>query len=78
MHDSINEGEKTNANISPPLSLAEVGLKLIPKDQLKIQSTEINFNEILKQIQKGMDGDFVNVDIIGDNGKEVKVKIFVD
>lgn len=74
----VKEGDKTNVNISLPLSLAEVGLKLIPKDQLKIQGTEINMNEILKQIQEGINGEFVNVDTIGDNGKEVKVKVFVD
>lgn len=74
----VKEGDKTNVNISLPLSLAEVGLKLIPKDQLKIQGIDINVNEIVKQITEGMDGEFVNVDTMSDNGKEVKVKIFVD
>jgi hypothetical protein len=73
----VNEGEKTKVNINIPIALAEVGLKLIPKDALNVSGNKINLDEILNLIKDGAEGEFVNVDTI-DNGKEVKVKVFID
>lgn len=73
----VIEDNNTKVNINIPIALAEVGLKLIPKDKLKIEGKDINIEEILKLIQKGSEGELVNIDT-ADKGKEVKVKIFID
>lgn len=72
----VNEDNKMKVNINIPLSLAEVGLKLIPKDKLNIAGNKIDLDEIVGMIKDGNDGEFVNVDTM-DNGKEVKVRVFI-
>ena len=73
----VIEENNTKVNINIPIALAEVGLKLVPKDKLKIDGKEININEILKLIEEGNYGDLVNVET-NDPGKEVKVKICIE
>lgn len=73
----VTEGDSTKVNVRIPLALAEVGLKLVPKDKLKIEGKQIDLDEILKLIKEGQEGEFVNIETM-DKGKEVKVKIFVD
>lgn len=73
----IREGDKTNVNINIPIALAEVGLKLVPKDTLKIEGRDINIQEILNLIHEGAEGELVNIETT-ENGKEVKVKIFIE
>lgn len=72
----VIEDNNTKVNINLPIALAEVGLKLIPKDKLKIEGQEINLNEILKLIQEGCMGDLVNIET-QESGKLLKVKIFI-
>ncbi|OGT30023.1 MAG: hypothetical protein A3E87_09840 [Gammaproteobacteria bacterium RIFCSPHIGHO2_12_FULL_35_23] len=73
----VVEENNTKVNINIPLALAEVGLKLIPKDKLKVEGKQIDVNEILKLIQEGNEGNLVNIETTNE-GKEIKVKIFVD
>ncbi|EKD71302.1 MAG: hypothetical protein ACD_46C00220G0006 [uncultured bacterium] len=73
----VIEDNNTKVNVNIPIALAEVGLKLIPKDQLKIEGKDINIEEILKLIQEGNEGELVNIETT-DKEKEVKVKIFIE
>lgn len=73
----VTEENDTRVNINIPIALAEVGLKLVPKDKLKIEGTDINIEEILNLIKEGGEGNLVNIDTV-DKGKNVKVRIFID
>lgn len=73
----INEGDTTKVNINVPVALAEVGLKLVPKDKLRLKDYDINVADILKLIHEKTDGELVNIETI-DEGKAVKVRIFID
>lgn len=73
----VKEENNTKVNINIPIALAEVGLKLIPKDKLKIEGEDINVNEILNLVKQGNEGELVNIETM-DKGKEVKVKIYID
>lgn len=73
----VQEENKTKVNINIPIALAEVGLKLVPKDKFNLKGNEINFDEMLKLIKEGNVGELVNIDTI-DHGKEVKVKILIE
>lgn len=73
----VTEDNNQTVNINFPIALAEVGLKLVPQDKLKIEGTEISINDILKLIEEGAEGELVNIDTV-DDGKEVKVKVFID
>lgn len=73
----INEENNTKVNINIPLALAEVGLKLVPKDMLKIKGEDIDIDEILKLIEEKHEGELVNIETI-DKDKEMKVKIFIE
>ena len=72
----ITENDTTTVNINIPLALAEVGLKLIPEDKLKIKGHNLNIQEILQLINEETGGELVNIHTI-ENDKEVKVKIFI-
>lgn len=72
----VEENQKPIVNINIPIALAEVGLKLIPKDKLKIEGKEININELLELVKEGIKGELVNIDT-KDNGKQIKVKIYI-
>lgn len=73
----VVEDNNTKVNINFPIALAEVGMKLVPKDQLKIAGKDINLDEILKLVNEGTEGELVNIETT-DKGKEVKVKIFIE
>jgi hypothetical protein len=73
----VKEENNTKVNINIPIALAEVGLKLVPKDALKVDGKIIDINEILKLVAEGNDGELVNIDSM-DNGKEVKVKVSIE
>lgn len=73
----IVEDQETKVNINIPLALAEVALKLVPKEALSIEGTPIPAEEILSFVQDGQNGDLVNIDTI-DKGKQVKVKICIE
>lgn len=73
----VQEENKTKVNINIPIALAEVGLKLVPKDKFNLEGNEINFDEMLKLIKEGNEGELVNIETI-DHGKEVKVKILIE
>lgn len=73
----VTEANDTKVNINLPIALAEIGLKLVPKDALNVDGQEINLKEILELIKEGNEGELANVETT-DNGKEVKVKIFVE
>lgn len=73
----VKEENNVKVNINIPIALASVGLKLIPKDALKIDGKVFDVNEILQLVQEGNEGELVNIDSI-DNGKEVTVKISIE
>ena len=73
----VTEEDKVKANVNIPIALAEVGLNLIPKAKLKVDGKQINMDQILKLIEEGTEGELVNIDA-EDNGKNYKVKIFID
>jgi hypothetical protein len=73
----VNEGGNTKVNINIPMALAETGLKLVPKDKLKIEGTDINIDEILKLVRDGSEGELVNIETIK-NDKEVRVRIAIE
>ena len=73
----VTEEDKVKANVNIPIALAEVGLNLIPKDKLKVDGKQINMDQILKLIEEGTEGELVNIDA-EDEGKNYKVKIFID
>jgi len=64
-------------NINIPIALAEVGLKMVPKEKLNVKGQEISIDNILELIEEGTEGELVNVDIY-DKGKETKVRIYID
>ena len=72
--DSTGE---TNVNVNIPIALAEVGLKMVPKEKLKVNGQEISIEHILELIEEGTEGELVNADIV-DKGKETKVRIYID
>jgi len=73
----VMEENATKVNINFPIALAETGLKLVPKDKLKIEGMDININEILHLIKEGSEGELVNVDTIN-NGNRVTVRICIE
>lgn len=73
----VREGDKTKVNINVPLALAEVALKLIPKEHLQLDGKIINLDEILQLIHEGSDGELVNIEAT-ENDKSTFVKIYVD
>jgi hypothetical protein len=73
----VKEDNNTKVNINIPIALAEVGLKLVPKEAFKVDGQVIDINEILKLVQEGNDGELVNIDS-RDHGKEIKVKVCID
>lgn len=73
----VMEGDKTQVNLNFPIALAEIGLKLVPKEALKIEGHDIDVDDILKLIQEGNNGELVNIDTI-DKDKHVKVRIAIE
>ena len=73
----VTDSDDTNVNINIPIALAEVGLKMVPKEKLNVKGQEISVDHILELIDEGTEGELVNVDI-NDNGKETKVKMYID
>lgn len=73
----VTEENVTKVNINFPIALAETGLKLVPKDKLKIEGMDINVTEILNLIKEGSEGELVNVDTIN-NGNRVTVRICIE
>jgi len=73
----VTDNEDTNVNINIPIALAEVGLKMVPKEKLKIKGQEISIDHILDLIEEGTEGELVNMDIV-DKNKETKVRIYID
>lgn len=73
----VVEGDKTKVNINVPVALAEVALKLIPKDRLSLESHNIDLEEILKMIDDETWGELINIDS-EEGGKQVKVRISID
>ena len=76
-HIMVIDGESTNVNVNIPVALAEVGLKMLPKEKLVINDKKIDLDEILDLIKEGTKGELVSIDAVED-GKETKVKIFID
>lgn len=72
----VAEEGHTKVNINLPIALAEAGLKLIPKEKLMVDGANINLDEILQLVKEGNEGDLVNIEK-NDNGKQVKVKVFI-
>ncbi len=73
----VTDSGDTKVNINIPIALAEVGLKMVPKEKLNVKGQEISIDNILELIEEGTEGELVNVDIY-DKGKETKVRIYID
>jgi len=73
----VTDSEDTNVNINIPIALAEVGLKMVPKEKLNVKGQEISIDHILDLIEEGTEGELVNVDIT-EKGKETKVRMYID
>ncbi len=73
----VAEGDSTKVNINVPVVLAEIALKLVPKDRLKVGDQDISVEQILELVNQDFEGELVNIDTV-DDGKEVKVKIVID
>ena len=73
----VVDDKETKVNINIPIALAEVGIRMIPKDKLNIKGNKINLDEILTQIQQGAEGELVDIDV-NENGKNTKIKIYID
>lgn len=73
----VDDSGDTTVNINIPIALAEVGLKMVPKEKLNVKGQEISIDHILELIEEGTEGELVNVDI-NDKGKETKVRIYID
>ncbi|HMA99345.1 MAG TPA: hypothetical protein VKS21_00020 [Spirochaetota bacterium] len=73
----VTEGDKTKVNINIPIALAEVGLKMIPRDKLIIEGREISPDDLMKMIREANQGEMVNIDA-EDKGKKVKIKAYID
>ena len=74
---SVTEGNTTKVNINVPLALAEVGLRLIPQEKLRLEGVNLDFDELYKLINEEAEGELVNIDTMS-HGQEVKVKISID
>ena len=72
----VVEGTKTKVNIRIPLTLASVGLKLIPKDKLHYANNSLDVQNVLDMIASGAEGELINIDTV-DDGEEVKVQIAI-
>lgn len=57
----VQEGDKTTVNINVPLSLAEVGIKLIPEEKLSHVAKDVCLSDILDMITAGQEGDLVHI-----------------
>ena len=73
----VTDGDDTKVDINIPIALAEVGLKMVPKEKLNVKGQEISIDHILQLIDEGTEGELVNVDIV-DKGKETKVRMYID
>ena len=73
----VDDGSDTKVNVNIPIALAEVGLKMVPKEKLQINGNEITVDHILQLIEEGTEGELVNIDV-NENGKQTKVNIFID
>ena len=73
----VTEEDKVKVKVNIPIALAAVGLNLIPKAKLNVDGKQINMDQILKLIEEGTEGELVNIDA-EDDGKNYKVKIFID
>ena len=73
----ITDSGDMKVNINIPIALAEVGLKMVPKEKLDIKGQKISIDHILELIEEGTEGELVNADYI-DNNKETKVRIYID
>ena len=73
----VVEGDDKKVNVNIPLSLAEIGLKMVPEDKLKIQGQAFTVDGIIKMIEEGAEGEIVSIDV-NEDGKNTKVNIFID
>lgn len=73
----VTEGEQKTVNVNIPLALAEAGLKLIPKKELEKKGINLDFDHIMQLIKEGSNNEIVKINTI-ENGKEVKVEIYID
>ena len=73
----VTEEDKVKANVNIPIALAKVGLKIIPKEKLRVNGEQIDIDQILQMIKEGTEGEVVNIDA-EDKGKNYKVNIFID
>jgi DUF4097 and DUF4098 domain-containing protein YvlB len=76
---------KPKVKISIPIMLMKLGTKFIPKESMNAQIngsnidlSSIDWDEVFKLASKGEVGDLFNADIEEDNGRMIRVRIFVE
>ncbi len=73
----VLEGSDKKVNVNIPLALAEVGLRMIPEEKLKLNNQQISVNQLLDLIEAGTEGELVNIQAMED-GKETRINITID
>lgn len=73
----VSEGDEVKADVNIPLALAEVSLKLIPKDKLKIEGVNIDFDQVIALIKTGIEGKLIDINT-SSKGKKVIVKVSIE
>ncbi|MCK5073200.1 MAG: hypothetical protein KAQ98_07210 [Bacteriovoracaceae bacterium] len=74
---NITDDEGTKVKVNLPIALAEIGLKMAPKEKLEIIDKKgIHIEDIVKLIEEGAEGELVNIES-QENGKNTSVKIFI-
>ena len=74
---NITDDEGTKVKVNLPIALAEIGLKMAPKEKLDfLDKKGIRIEDIVKLIEDGAEGELVNIES-QENGKNTSVKIFI-
>ena len=72
----VREGEKTTVNINVPLSLAEVGIKLIPEKKLSHVVKDVSISDIMAMITAGQEGNLIDIET-EDDGVPCTVRVSI-
>ncbi len=73
--------EKPKVKVNIPLALAKLGMQFVPDDKMKnleIKGKPFDLDAILKEVSENFQGELVNVEDVGEDGKTTMVKIFIE
>jgi len=73
----VVDGDKTKVNVNLPLELAWVALRFVPKDALKVGSSEqaIEPEELMRLLEQGLEGKIIDIE---DDGGKTRVEVVVE